>query len=145
MQSRDKMYFYDKFASEFDAKMNMYDTNKRMRIIFSQMLKNENLVGKELLDAGSGTGWFSQKACERGANVTSLDVGDNILQEVRKKCNSRLVKGDICSTEFDNCIFDYIICTEVIEHTQNPRKVVEEMHRILKKGGSLVLTTPNKL
>ena len=64
-----KMMFYDHFADQFDSKMNMYDTNKRLKIIFEELLC-EDLHNKKVLDAGSGTGWFSKKACELGADVT---------------------------------------------------------------------------
>ena len=145
MKHQDKTYFYEIFAREFDARMNMYDTNKRLRIIFEEMLEGNELRGKSLLDAGCGTGWFSKKALELGADVTSMDVGDNLLAEVRRKCNSKLVKGNICGMEFADNTFDYAISTEVIEHTPNPRKALTEIHRVLKKKGIFLLTVPNKI
>ena len=75
----EKGLFYDKFASEFDRKMNMYDTEKRVRVVFNALLSPKELKGKKLLDAGCGTGWFSRRAVELGAFVTSLDVGENLL------------------------------------------------------------------
>lgn len=140
----EKMYFYDRFAESFDKKMNMYDTNRRLEIIFDEIL-TEDIRGKELLDAGSGTGWFSKRAVERGARVTSLDVGENILAQVARKCNTRRVVGSVCEMEFRDSSFDFVVSTEVIEHTPDPRKAVREMHRVLKKDGVLVLTVPNKV
>jgi len=52
--------------------------------------------------------------------------------------------GDICrcnSGIADNT-FDFVVCTEVLEHTLQPFHAVEEMRRILKPGGKLFLTTP---
>jgi len=88
----EKSYFYNTFADQFDSKMNMYDTNKRLHIIFNQLLP-ESLKGKSVLDAGCGTGWFSKKAEEQGAKVTSLDIGYNLLRIVRNKCDSTLVSS----------------------------------------------------
>lgn len=139
------MFFYDRFANEFDSHMNRYDLNKRLRILFEELLTPGEIAGKDLLDAGCGTGWFSQKAFELGANVTSLDVGDNLLNEVKAKCNSKLVKGDVCAMEFDDNMFDYVIATEVIEHTSSPRQAIKEMHRVLKPNGVILLTVPNKI
>ena len=83
MNGGKKMYFYESFADQFDSKMNMYDTNKRISVVYNELLIEE-LTGKTLLDAGCGTGWFSKVACGRGADVTSMDLGPNLLNEVKK-------------------------------------------------------------
>ncbi len=143
-EGRDKMYFYESFASEFDSKMNMYDTLKRVEVFFNECLKNEDLNNKLLLDAGFGTGWFSKKARERGAYVFSMDLGENLLAEVAKKCDSERVVGSILSMPFEDNMFDYVISSEVIEHTPEPYKAIKEIYRVLKPGGIMVLSTPNK-
>jgi 2-polyprenyl-3-methyl-5-hydroxy-6-metoxy-1,4-benzoquinol methylase len=140
----EKMYFYESFADEFDSKMNMYDTNKRLEIIFKDLL-TENISGKKLLDAGCGTGWFSKFSCDRGANVTSMDLGEKLLSKVALKCNSERVVGSILEIPFDDNTFDIIISSEVIEHVPDPYKAMQELFRVLKPGGTLVLTTPNKI
>ena len=139
-----KQLFYDRFAEEFDSKMNMYDTEKRVRIVFDELLP-EDLSGKSLLDAGSGTGWFSLRAVERGAIVTSLDVGPQILEQVSKKCDTTRVVGDICDMKFEDNSFDFVVSSEVIEHTLDPRRAVSELARVLRPGGIFALTTPNKI
>lgn len=140
----DKMFFYEQFANEFDHKMNMYDTNKRIKVIFDELL-TENIEHKLLLDAGCGTGWFSQKACERKAHVTSLDLGVNLLDEVAKKCDSNRVVGSILQMPFEDNYFDIVISSEVIEHVPDHKKALSELYRVLKPNGILVITTPNKL
>lgn len=139
----DKGLFYDRFASEFDRKMNMYDTEKRVRVVFNTLLSPREVKGKKLLDAGCGTGWFSSRAVEHGAVVTSLDVGENLLNEVKKKCRSTRVVGDVTALKFEDNSFDIIVSSDVIEHTPDPAKAISEMARVLKKGGVLALTVPN--
>lgn len=139
-----KMFFYDRFAEQFDDKMNMYDTNRRLQVIFEELL-TEDLREKALLDAGSGTGWFSREAIVRGAKVVSLDVGENILAQVAKKCDSKRIVGSVLDIPFEDEHFDVVLSTEVIEHSPDPKKAVQEMHRVLKKKGILVLTVPNKV
>jgi len=121
----------------------MYDTKKKLQVIFQELL-TEDIQGKLLLDAGSGTGWFSREAVNRGAKVASLDVGEKILSQVAKKCDSNRVVGSILDIPFDDNHFYVVISTEVIEHTPTPRKALFELSRILKKNGILVLTVPNK-
>ncbi|MCC6501667.1 MAG: class I SAM-dependent methyltransferase [Deltaproteobacteria bacterium] len=139
----EKGLFYDKFASEFDRKMNMYDTEKRVRVVFNTLLSPKELKGKKLLDAGCGTGWFSRRAVELGAVVTSLDVGENLLNEVKKKCETTRVVGDVTALKFKDNSFDIIVSSDVIEHTPDPKLAIKEMARVLKKGGVLALTVPN--
>lgn len=139
-----KMYFYESFASEFDSKMNMYDTNKRLEVFFEEFLSTEDLNGKSLLDAGCGTGWFSKIASEKGASVTSMDLGENLLAEVAKKCDSKRVVGSILEIPFPENTFDVVVSSEVIEHTPDPYKALHEIYRVLKPGGIMVLSTPNK-
>ena len=74
-----------------------------------------------------------------------MDLGENLLSIVKKKCNSQRVIGSILDIPFDKNTFDYVICTEVIEHTVNPKQAVKELSRVLKPGGILILTVPNKI
>jgi 2-polyprenyl-3-methyl-5-hydroxy-6-metoxy-1,4-benzoquinol methylase len=140
----EKMYFYESFAEAFDSAMNAYDTNKRVRLVFDDLLP-ENLEGKTLLDAGCGTGWFSRAACERKSLVTSMDLGERLLAKVKDKCRSARVIGSILQIPFRDNTFDYVVSSEVIEHTPAPYAALHELHRVLKPGGKLVLSTPNRL
>ena len=140
----DKQLFYDRFADEFDSKMNMYDTEKRVRVLFEQLL-TEDLQGRELLDAGSGTGWFSKRAVERGAKVTSIDIGPQLLKKVGEKCRTDRAACDICQTALADESFDFIVSSEVIEHVPHPRRAIREINRLLRPGGILVLSTPNRI
>jgi ubiquinone/menaquinone biosynthesis C-methylase UbiE len=145
VRDSDRQFFYEAIADEFDALMNRYDLDKRLRLVFDDFLGDVDLRGMIVLDAGCGTGWFSQRAVERGASVVSLDVGMSLLQRVAEKCDSRLVAGDLLSLPFPPHSFDLIICSEVIEHTLDPRRSVAELGRVLRRGGILALTVPNRL
>jgi ubiquinone biosynthesis O-methyltransferase len=147
-EEKKRMYFYEEvLAPEFDSKMNMYDTLKRVEVIYNELLSPEkyDLNGKTLLDAGCGTGWFSKPAAERGAKVTSMDLGEKLLEEVKKKCESTRVVGSIMEMPFEDNSFDYVVSSEVIEHIPDANAAIKELYRVLKPGGTLVLTTPNKV
>jgi 2-polyprenyl-3-methyl-5-hydroxy-6-metoxy-1,4-benzoquinol methylase len=139
-----KSLFYERFAERFDPEMNHYDLQRRLEIVYGELL-TDDLAGKQLLDAGCGTGWFSQRACERGAKVTSLDVGEKLLAQVAKKCDSKRVVGDVLDLPFEDASFDFVVCSEVIEHTLEPRRAVLELGRVLRPGGVMVLTVPNQV
>ena len=130
MPGKDKTYFYNSIADEFDSKMNYYDVNKRLKVVYEELL-TEDLSDKNLLDAGSGTGWFSKYAADRGANVTSMDIGENLLVKVAEKCKTRCVKGSILEMPFADNSFDFIVSSEVIEHTPDPLRAIDELYRVL--------------
>jgi len=52
------------------------------------------------------------------------------------------VKNESYYLPFSDSCFDNVLCTEVLEHTSNPILLLNEIHRVLKKGGKLILTAP---
>jgi SAM-dependent methyltransferase len=52
------------------------------------------------------------------------------------------IVGDICAYDFKEQLFDTIVMAEILEHIHSPHLALENVHRILKNGGRLILTTP---
>jgi 2-polyprenyl-3-methyl-5-hydroxy-6-metoxy-1,4-benzoquinol methylase len=141
----EKELFYENMADKFDSVMNMYDTTTRLKVIYDKLLADFDLNGKLLLDAGCGTGWFSREACKRGAEVVSIDVGTGLLGKVAEKCSSNRVAASILNLPFSDNTYDYVVSSDVIEHTQDPAMSLGELIRVLKPEGVLAVTVPNKL
>ena len=139
-----KLYFYDSIADRFDDVANPYDLQRRLEIVFDELLGGHDLAGRTLLDAGCGTGWFSRRAAARGARVTALDIGLALLQQVRHKVQPALVAADACALPFRDGAFDVVISSECIEHTLDPRRALGELGRVTRPGGLLVVTVPNQ-
>ena len=141
----DKEKFYDTIADDFDSIMNMYDTNRRIEVIFDDFLGKEDLKNKTLLDGGCGTGLFTKRAVERGAKVTSLDIAPKLVELTIKKCpTAKGVEGSLLELPFDDNTFDFVISSDVIEHTPDPLAAVKELIRVLKPGGKICITVPNR-
>ena len=136
--------FYNSIAGDFDRIMNRYDLERRLEVMFDDLLGGVDLRGRRLLDAGSGTGYFSVAAQRRGAHVTAVDIGPMLLVEARKKGVERVVASDVGQLSFADGAFDVVISSECIEHTPSPRRAVLELSRVLRLGGTLVLTCPNR-
>lgn len=136
---------YENIAEDFDSVMNMYDVNTRLHLVYEKLLQSVDLKGKKVLDAGCGTGWFSKFAEDRGAVVFSMDVGEGLLKQVKRKCSSTCVVGSISEMPFPDQNFDFIVSSEVIEHVEDQKSAFSEFARVLKPGGKIAITTPNKL
>lgn len=52
------------------------------------------------------------------------------------------VKADICELPFENEHYDLIFCNHVLEHIPNDKKAMQELYRVLKKGGTLIAQVP---
>lgn len=51
------------------------------------------------------------------------------------------VVGDVHALPFEDSSFDIVLCVEVLEHLHTPQKALDEMRRVLRPGGTLLLTT----
>ncbi|MBN1902354.1 class I SAM-dependent methyltransferase [Candidatus Sumerlaeota bacterium] len=117
----------------------------RSRIISD--LIPDNSKGEVALDIGSGPGFFTRILTEKGWNAHVVDVDEGNLEEAQKFA-SRTFHGDavnILQNLPDNS-YDFILSLEIIEHLDknNGRKLLYHIHRILKPGGALLISTPNR-
>jgi SAM-dependent methyltransferase len=140
----DRARFYDGIAPEFDRIMDPYDLQRRLELVFDELLGGVDLRGQRLLDAGCGTGAFAARAQARGAEVVALDLGPRLLAVARQKIGPRVVAGDVTKLGIASASFDVVLSSECIEHTVAPRAAVHEMIRVLRPGGRLVITCPNR-
>ena len=140
----DRRRFYDGIADEFDDVMNHYDLERRLEVMFDDLLGGADLTGAILLDAGCGTGEFSKAARARGATVVSADIGPRLLERTRSKGIERVVAADVAALPFATGTFDVVLSSECIEHTPSPRASVHELTRVLRPGGRLAVTCPNR-
>jgi 2-polyprenyl-3-methyl-5-hydroxy-6-metoxy-1,4-benzoquinol methylase len=93
----------------------------------------------KILNLGSGNGEISSILENIGFDVYNLDI--NIKKENLK--NKKFNLNDQNSLPYQKKFFDYVLCSEVIEHIENPWKLFRDIKKVLKKNGILILTTPN--
>jgi len=140
-----KELFYDTIAESFEDIANQFDTDRRVEVLFEDLLQGDSLSGKKLLDAGCGFGAFTKKALEQGAEVYSMDLSPKLVDIVQKKYpDAKGVVGSVLEIPFPENHFDIVLSSEVIEHTPEPLKAIEEFIRVCKNGGDVVVSCPNK-
>jgi len=117
-----------------------------------EMFFNEQEVkGKSVLDAGCGTGIFSIIFANKGAaQVTGIDISEGSLSTAsRLKEKSKLThvhfqKEDMLTLPFSDENFDIVWAWGTVHHTTDPLKAIDELIRVLKKGGVIFLAIYKK-
>jgi SAM-dependent methyltransferase len=147
-QELDRLYSY---ASDLEtrvlhrSRMNLFD--RLMRDLLSQ----GQIQGRErALDIGSNAGGYSKMLSDFGfAHVDGFDIEPELVARAQSAFATEK-SGAVIRFWADNAEeltsradYDFILCTEVIEHTARPERVIENLARALRPGGMAVVTLPN--
>ena len=96
---------------------------------------NNDLNNKLVLDIPAGNGLVSKELNRLGCEVVSADLHEKYSHYVQVNMEEPL--------PFKDENFDAVICLEGIEHIMHPESLFGELARVLKKGGLLIISTPN--
>jgi len=106
------------------------------------------VIGLDLLEVGCGQGNFSLHLASLGARVVGTDFSTKAIEiantkKVAQESFPRFLVADAQTLPFADSSFDLVVSCECLEHVPNPSKALNEMFRVLRPNGRLVLTTEN--
>ena len=112
-----------------------------------------DIRGQKVLDVGCGGGSLTYLLAKAGADVIGVEQEELGLQFARENLASvgdkslryAFVHASAYQLPFAAETFDTVVSCEVIEHLQEPEKMLSEVQRVLKRGGKFILTTPYRL
>jgi len=103
------------------------------------------LVKGKTLEVGCADGWMTKHIAKK-VETYVVDISVTHLQIARKKASkANYILSDAHRLPFKERSFNTVICEEVLEHLQTPPKAINEIHRVLKKGGTTIITVPNAM
>lgn len=146
--------FYNEASYKYpEAELTLENIHGRHRIRrILELLSSHAKQGHLLLDAGCGGGVISLPYCQAGGKAIAMDIGPGFIEYARQQAESfgisnnlSFVIGDICDICLGAALFDVVVCAEVLEHVLEPVKAIKEFERVLKPGGTLIITVPNPL
>lgn len=114
-------------------------------------LDNTNLSkNSKILDVGCGAGMMAKEVANRGYEIWGMDYSYNMVKKAKAICNvntkldTNFLQGNIESLPFKDSVFDMVLCLGVITYLKSEQKALHEMSRILKPGGTMILSILNK-
>jgi SAM-dependent methyltransferase len=101
-----------------------------------------NIEKPKLLDIGCGTGDRLDVFRKKGFVASGIEPSSS-AEYAKKKLNLNVVQTDIFKANLPSSSVDIITLYHVLEHTHDPRRVLQEIRRILKQNGFLIIQVPN--
>lgn len=137
----DEYYQIGRYGDTTNTKERMPYFNKRVEI-YSRLINPKKI--KKILDAGCGAGGLAHVMREKwNVEAYGVDISKKGVSLARKIGIKAKVSDLSSSMQFESNFFDLIIANELIEHLSNPDGFLRESRRVLKKGGFLLISTPN--
>ncbi len=121
------------YQSDFGKKVDRLEQE-----IISSLIKD--IPGTEMLELGCGTGHWSHFFTQKGFRVTGIDTSEAMLNIAKSKhVDTEFLIADAEDLPFDDASFPVVSSITMLEFVRNREKVMEEIYRVLKKDGWLIL------
>jgi ubiquinone/menaquinone biosynthesis C-methylase UbiE len=121
-----------------------HNLQKRLKLIVGF---TESSPSARILDCGCGAGEYVINLQERGLNAWGIEYNGVKVKKYHEGKGyflDRIIVGDAQEIPFSEQIFDYVLVNEVLEHIPDDGRALNEIYRILKPGGLLLLFSPNR-
>jgi len=143
---RQQQQHSDKIAADYEAHYSdEWSGEYRRRFIYEPMFAGLDLSGRNVLDAMCGSGQTTEYLLARGANVTGLDISNEVIEQFQTRwTNANAVNRSLLDSGLPDNAFDCVVVVGGLHHIHpNVKRAVTELHRVLKPGGHLCFMEPH--
>jgi len=140
-ESRQDYYFQNAVTNPEEGLENENIADFKRGLALLEAYKNPR--GSKLLDVGCALGIFLSLARERGWDPYGIDISRYAVEYAQTRFGICAARGELTDVRFPDREFDVITLWDVFEHFRNPSAQLQEMHRVLKDDGVVLLDTPN--
>lgn len=117
---------------------------RRHEVAYEYIL--DRCAGLDVLEAGSGEGYGASMIATRAKSVTCVDYDQQAVEHTRRRYPELIVhQGNLIDLPLDDASVDVVVNFQVIEHLWDQSAFVAECHRVLRPGGVLLMSTPNRI
>ena len=142
-----KKEFWDEVYNENALRKNFISCHMRNRKdkVFNFLKSLPRDTPLNVLDSGCGTGVYLQEMKNNGFNAIGVDLSLSMLKSASRKTNQgSLLCTDVCSLPFKSDHFDAVTAVGLIEYMKDDIRTLKELARVVKPGGAVIFTLPNK-
>jgi SAM-dependent methyltransferase len=100
--------------------------------------------GAKILEVGCGLGYLTYALTKSGFDVHGIDMSSHAVGLAKKMFGSEFYTVSSLEAYESEEIYDCVVSTEVIEHVLDPDLFLRQINSLVKPGGHIILTTPNK-
>lgn len=103
---------------------------------------------KKVLELGCGTGFFTSRLQRTGAKIAAIDISPYFIKKVKESITAKNVTfyvGDVGYMNFKDNSYDCVAGNAILHHLTDLKFALQEIKRVLRKGGRFVFTEPNML
>ncbi len=142
--------YFDGIAHRYDA---LYDESTPGGLAFAirrrRVLELFDKPGGRVLDVGCGTGVMAGELLARGCEFWGIDPSPNMVRQAEanyaNETDAHFSVGAAEQIDFPDGHFDAVVCMGVLERVGDEESALRELSRVLKPGGTLIVTVPNRL
>lgn len=117
---------------------------RRHEIVYARLL--DRCTGATVLEAGSGEGYGANMIAAVATEVIGLDYDSSAVEHVRAAYpRVRMIQGNLAELPLDDASVDVVVNFQVIEHLWDQGQFLRECLRVLRPGGELLISTPNRI
>jgi SAM-dependent methyltransferase len=114
------------------------------RISATERVLGRLTPGTKILDIGCGLNEFlNQTMRVRRCEGIGVELNAKVVEYVRRASRAPILEGTLVDGGFDDEAFDLITMFQYLEHEPNPRQVLDEARRVVKKGGHIAIEIPH--
>ena len=148
IQPTSKDLAYDRISEAWDGFISSYDTNRRVEVLVEDFLGQERIIGKTCLDAGCGLGYFTKALLRhKPSHLSACDISKKLVDKLSRalpEVDCFLANILEISAIFQGKTFEVVVCSDVIEHTSDPKLAVKQLAKIVAPEGLLSISVPNQ-
>jgi len=140
----------DKYQKYYNSWLWRYQHRQRVNNVID--IVNRQNIKKEakILEIGCGRGIYTTLLARNNRNVVGIELSNREIsvskEFVGKKQltkNVTLIRADAQRLPFKDDVFDFVLCSEVLEHLDDPSRGASELNRVLKRGKKAIVSMPN--
>lgn len=147
--SKDKIGAYYKSEEYYSHQENkkgfipkVYEAVKKVNLKHKYKLATNGITKGKLLDIGCGVGDFLHTAEEHGWDCTGVEPSEDAIAIARKRIKANIIASEDLE-QIPEATFDLITMWHVLEHVDDLKWQVEQLQRLIKPQGRIVIAVPN--